>query len=68
MQQQYQNAMVINRHLSKPSLFITMTANPGWPEIKRELLLSQTAFDRPDLVSRVFHLKVRFLLADLKKY
>ena len=68
MQQRYQNAMAINRHLSKPTLFITMTANLSWPEIKRELLPHQTAFDRPDLVSRVFHLKVQFFLADLKKH
>lgn len=68
MQQRYQNAMAINRHLSKPTLFITMTANPSWPEIQRELLPHQTALDRPDLVFRVFHLKVQFLLADLKKH
>lgn len=67
MQQRYQNAMAINRHLHKPTLFITMAANPGWPEITRELLPGQTALDRLDLVARVFHLKVQFFLDDLKK-
>lgn len=59
--------MAINRHLIKPTLFITMTANPRWPEITRELLPHQDVLDRPDLVARVFHLKVQFLLNDLKK-
>lgn len=67
MQQRYQNAMAINRYLHKPTLFITMTANPGWPEITQELLPGQTALDWPDLVARVFHLKVQFFLDDLKK-
>lgn len=67
MQQQYQNAMAINQYLIKPTLFITMTANPRWPEIIQELLPHQNALDRPDLVSRVFHLKLQFLLNDLKK-
>ncbi|KAI4519460.1 hypothetical protein K525DRAFT_149751, partial [Schizophyllum commune Loenen D] len=34
-----------------------MTANPKWPEVTRELLPGQTAFDRPDLIARVFKLK-----------
>ena len=44
-----------------------MTANPHWPEIPRELLPYQTVDDRPDIVGRVFHLKVQFLLNNLKK-
>jgi hypothetical protein len=31
-----------------------MTANARWEEIERELLPGQTAYDRPDLVARVF--------------
>lgn len=63
----YQDAMAIVRHLGKPSLFITFTANPRWVEIQNELLPGQSAIDRPDLVARVFNLKVRELLSDLKK-
>lgn len=44
-----------------------MTANPSLPEITRELLLGQTTPDRPDLVARVFHLKVQVLLLRLVK-
>ena len=44
-----------------------MTANPHWPEIIRELLPHQTTDDCPNVVFRVFYLKVQFLLNDLKK-
>ncbi|SAM09603.1 hypothetical protein [Absidia glauca] len=62
----YQDSMAIVRHFGKPSLFITFTANPRWIEIQRELLPGQHASDRPDLVARVFDLKVKELLKDLK--
>ncbi|RMZ76301.1 hypothetical protein DV736_g6706, partial [Chaetothyriales sp. CBS 134916] len=62
----YQDSMAIVRKLGRPSLFITFTANPKWDEITRELLPGQQATDRPDLVARVFHLKVKHLLHDLK--
>lgn len=63
----YQNAMAICRYLGKPTLFITFTANPKWKEIKDELLHGQTASDRPDLVARVFNLKLKELLDQLKR-
>lgn len=43
-------------HFGKPNLFITFTCNQKWSEITRELLLYQTAADRPDLTARVFHM------------
>ena len=67
MQHIYQDAMAILRFLGVPDLFITFTANPNWPEIVRELLSGQTVTDRPDLVDRVFKLKLDALLQDLKK-
>jgi hypothetical protein len=57
--------MAIVRHFRKPTFFITFTANPRWPEIDRELEGRQP-MDRPDLIARVFRLKVRELLVDLK--
>ena len=63
----YQNSMAIVRHLGKPSLFITFTANPKWKEITDELFTGQNASDRPDLVARVFNLKVKELLKDVKE-
>ena len=62
----YQNSMAIVRNFGKPSLFITFTANPKWKEITDELFTGQNASDRPDLVARVFDLKVKELLKDIK--
>jgi len=66
MQQLYQDGMALVRHFGKPSLFIMFTPNTKWAEIQDELLPGQTAIDRPDLVARVFNLKVRDLFDQLK--
>jgi hypothetical protein len=65
MQQLFQDSMAIVRHFGKPTFFITFTANPRWPEIVRELRGLQPT-DRPDLIARVFRLKVQELIADLR--
>uniref|UniRef100_A0A182PWP4 Helitron_like_N domain-containing protein n=1 Tax=Anopheles epiroticus TaxID=199890 RepID=A0A182PWP4_9DIPT len=62
MRAQYQDAMAIVRALGKPDLFITVTCNPKWPEIKRCLLPRQQAVDRPDVTVRVFRLKLKAIL------
>ncbi len=59
--------MAIVRVKGKADYFITMTCNPKWPEISRELLEGYRAEDRPDIVARVFNQKVRALLEDIKK-
>ena len=64
-QQLYQDAMAIVREFGKPDLFITVTCNPKWPEIKKELLPNQKASDRPDLIARVFKLKLGAITHDL---
>ena len=66
MQQLYQDSMALVRHFGRPSLFITFTANPKWDEVKQELLPGQSAADGPDLVTRVFHLKLLDLLDQIK--
>jgi hypothetical protein len=43
MHQRYLDGMAIARHFKKIDIFMTMTANPNWPEIKQELLYGQTA-------------------------
>ena len=65
--QQFQDSMAIVRDLSKPDLFLTITANPNWPEVVQSLLPGETPTDRPDLVNRVFKLKVLQLLDLIKK-
>jgi hypothetical protein len=57
--------MAIVRKCGRPDLFITFTCNPKWPEITAELEPGQTARDRPDLVARVFSIKLRELITDL---
>ncbi|POS82138.1 hypothetical protein EPUL_005344, partial [Erysiphe pulchra] len=47
----YQNAMAITRVLGNPTVFLTFTANPHWPEIRRNLEHSQTPDARPDLIA-----------------
>ena len=39
-----------------------MTFNPMWYEIQSNLLEGETAIDRPDLVHRIFYLKVKELV------
>ena len=62
----YHDAMAIVRRLGKPSLFITMTCNPHWDEIML-CMLGMLPADRPDIVARVFNLKLAQLLEELKK-
>ncbi|XP_073121315.1 uncharacterized protein [Henckelia pumila] len=54
MRRRYLDAMALVRTFGKPDLFITMTCNPEWNEIKSNLLQGQLPQDRPDLTSRVF--------------
>ncbi|XP_059629828.1 uncharacterized protein LOC132272751 [Cornus florida] len=63
MRKRYYDAMCLVQRFGKPDLFITMTCNPDWNEIKEELKPGQLAQDRPDLTTRVFRAK----LYDLKK-
>ena len=55
----FMDAQAIVRICGKPDLFITMTCNPLWTEIKRELLPGQAPADRPDIIARVFRQKLR---------
>ncbi|KAJ1685676.1 hypothetical protein LUZ63_017066 [Rhynchospora breviuscula] len=64
--QNYQDAIAICRHYGSPHLFITFTCNPLWPEITRNLINGQTANDRPDLVCRVFKMKLDELIEDIR--
>src|ERR1700723_1635085 len=78
MFQLFQDSMAICRYCRKPDLFVTMTANPNWPEVQEALLKldpdpdprvkrrKQTAADRPDIVARVFHEKKQALLKEIE--
>ncbi|KAF0688715.1 Uncharacterized protein FWK35_00039352, partial [Aphis craccivora] len=65
MKQCYHDAMAIVRKYGKPDLFITFTCNPKWPEIVENIPSWLKANDRPDLVARVFHAKLKELMRDI---
>jgi hypothetical protein len=60
-------ALSLVGYVGLPTLFITATCNATWPEILEMLLPGQSAFDRPDIVCRVFHDKLHKLLEEIKK-
>ena len=70
----------ICHHFHKPDLFLTMTANPNWPEIQDQLLQEvpppagaryqqrkQKASDRPDIEACVFEMKKNQLLKEINE-
>ncbi|XP_019157027.1 PREDICTED: uncharacterized protein LOC109153628 [Ipomoea nil] len=67
MIQNYQDAMAICRHIGYPNLFITFTCNPKWPEIQRYITKRNlNAEDRPDILSRIFKMKLDCLIKEVK--
>jgi hypothetical protein len=58
----FHDAMAIVKEFGKPDLFVTITCNPHWIEILNELGPHQTAQDIPDIVSRVFKIKLNALM------
>ncbi|XP_019199139.1 PREDICTED: uncharacterized protein LOC109192887 [Ipomoea nil] len=68
MVQNYQDAMAICRWIGYPSLFITFTCNPKWPEIERFLQpRNLKSEDRPDIICRVFKMKLNALIKEIQK-
>ncbi|XP_013665093.3 uncharacterized protein LOC106369492 [Brassica napus] len=70
MHQMYLDAMTICKYFGFPSLFITFTCNPKWPELERYMQkFNLKAEDRPELCCRLFKIKLDRLMDDLtKKY
>ena len=50
------------RKFGRPDLFITVTTNPNWEEITSNLDTGQRPHDRPELIVRVFRLKLQKML------
>lgn len=68
MDQLYFDGTAICGSVGFPDLFLTFTCNPNWPEIQRVLRpMHLKAQDRPDIVSRIFKIKLDLLLTDLQK-
>lgn len=69
LMQNYQDAMAICRHYGYPELFITFTCNSKWPEITEaiKLIEGQRAEDRPDIIARVFRIRLKLLMKEFIK-
>nr|XP_027071785.1 uncharacterized protein LOC113696591 [Coffea arabica] len=67
MRRRYMDAMTLVQHYGKLDIFLTMTCNPSWPEIKNHLLDTDEAQNRPDLITRIFRAKIEQLKEDLFK-
>ena len=68
MKQNYMDAMALCRWYGCPDLFITITCNSNWPEIARYMREHNlSATDRPDVLTRVFKMKLDQLMIDLKE-
>ncbi|GBL73241.1 hypothetical protein AVEN_159296-1 [Araneus ventricosus] len=65
MRERCTDSISIFAKYSAPDLFITLTPNPKWPEITEILRPSEQTSDRPDLLTRVFNLKLKSLMDDL---
>jgi hypothetical protein len=66
LREKARGALAIVSEYDHPTLFITLTCNPLWPEIQQMLLPGQVAFDRPDIVCRVFKTRLHAFLHNLR--
>ena len=60
------NALAIVSELGRPTVFITLTCDMKWPEIEEQLLPYQTAYDREDVVNRVFKRRLSKFMHNLR--
>ncbi|XP_021984898.1 uncharacterized protein LOC110880745 [Helianthus annuus] len=59
--------MALCKWFGYPDIFITITCNPKWPEVKRFLKDNTlNPEDRPDILSRLFKVKLDAICKDLK--
>lgn len=69
LMQNYQDAMAICRQYGCSDLFITFTCNSKWLEILEvmKLIKGQIPEDRPDIIVRVFKIRLKLFMEDLVK-
>ncbi|CAM9630373.1 unnamed protein product [Ectocarpus sp. 13 AM-2016] len=60
------DALAVVARMGSPTLMVTFTANPSWPEVTENLLRGQQSMERPDLISRAFNVRLKSLLAELR--
>ncbi len=65
---QYQDGLARCQRIHRPDLFITFTCNPNWEEIRNEMERFELHTNsRPDLIARVFQIKLDAMMDDLTK-
>lgn len=69
MSQYYKDSLALCRSIGHPTLFLTMTCNSKWPEIKEMMkhLPGVDICDAPDVAARVFKFKVDQLIDLIRK-
>ena len=67
MTRRYMDAMMLVQRYGKPDIFLTMTCNPAWPEIKKHLYDHDEAHNRLDVTARVLRAKLEMLRNDIIK-
>mgnify|MGYP004715271773 FL=1 len=67
IRRRYVDAVALVQKFGKPDLFITITCNPSWPEVKKHMFPTDEGHTRPDLLARVFHAKLDLLKDQLFK-
>ncbi len=67
MRQKMHDIIATSKKMGHPDIFLTLTCNPNWPEIRRSLLAGQSLQDRPELSARVFSLKLKSLMEAVNK-
>lgn len=63
----YQDVMACVVEYGSPTFLITFTANTNWKDIRDEVEPNQAPANRPDLIDRVFAIKLDALLDDIMK-
>lgn len=68
MQQNFYDSLALCRKIGYPDIFLTMTFNSQWDEVQQmmSLLPTKTVADCPDIIARVFKLKLNQLYDDIK--
>ncbi|KAL7616464.1 hypothetical protein Lser_V15G00051 [Lactuca serriola] len=67
MQQNYLDTMTLVKWFGYPDLFLTLKCNPKWPEVIRFVEAENLKpEDRPDILTRIFKIKLDSLISQLK--
>ncbi len=62
MRQKMHDIIATSNKMRHPDIFLSMTCNPNWTEVRRSLVPRQSPRDRLDLSARVFSLKLKALI------